>query len=449
MVPNHLLRDLLTESGWTGQKLANRTNALGAELGLQLHYDRTAVAHWLSGSRPRTPVPELVAEAFTRHLGRRLTVSEVGFAPITTVSVPPGWGASIVAELTKLCQDGAASRSAVSGSLYSLAALSIPDWAELAAAATVSLPTDRRSKVGRTEVEAARAMLRLFSAADLSFGGGHARPALAHYLRSTIGPWLRANAAPSVRTDLLTAAAQLCYLCGFLCFDDELHGTAQRYYLAALRLAHEAGDATQYAISLRALSVQARMLGHRRHAVNLALNAVRALPAHAPARTRAFLTGQVAVAKAAADEQHQAVRHLLDAENYLSRDDALAAPVGTYHCAALSHHHAAVRACLGERDAAISALTRSLHRRPSGERRARAITSARLAELYFAAGELERACHTWGQFLDDYPHLCSGRADVALTSLRSRLRPYAGRHPALTVARRATELRRSRPAGRP
>ncbi|MFK0247776.1 tol-pal system YbgF family protein [Amycolatopsis azurea] len=441
MAPNHLLRNLLAESGWTGQTLAKNTNRLGAEAGLRLRYDRTSVAHWLSGMRPRPPVPELVAEAFSRHLGRRITAKATGLERGATVTSPPWWRNDVTAELTKLCQDGAANRRTISGCAYSLAALSVPGWGELANVASSTRRTADTGKIERADLEAARTMLELFSTADLTFGGGHVRPALAHYLRTTIAPWLRSGATPAVRTDMLTTAAQLSYLCGFLCFDDELHGVAQRYYLIAARLSHEAGDALHYAIALRALSVQARMLGHRALAVDLATTAARALPGHAPAITRAFLTGQVAVAEAAAHDQHQAVAHLRAAENYLDHAEDSAPPVGTYHPAALSHHHAAVRACLGERHAAVSALTHSLRHRPATERRARAITLARLAELHLDAGELDRACHVWEQFLEEYPYLRSQRADTALSTLRARLRPHSGYPLARSVTHKANEVR--------
>lgn len=52
-----------------------------------------------------------------------------------------------------------------------------------------------------------------------------------------------------------------------MCFDDEQHGLAQRYYRTALSLAVQAGDPVAYAITLRAMSVQARSLGHHQHAV--------------------------------------------------------------------------------------------------------------------------------------------------------------------------------------
>ncbi|AGM07231.1 hypothetical protein [Amycolatopsis keratiniphila] len=446
MAPNHLLRNLLAESGWTGQKLADHTNRLGAEAGLRLRYDRTGVAHWLSGTRPRPPVPELVAEAFTRRLGRRVTAAATGLVRGGGATAPPWWRTDVAAELTNLCRDGAASRRTLSGCVYSLAALSVPGWAELASVAGAVRPAENAGKVERAELDAAKAMLELFSTADLTFGGGHVRPALARYLRTTIAPWLRMEAAPAVRTDMFITAAQLCYLCGFLCFDDELHGAAQRYYLVAGRLSHAAGDALHYAISLRALSVQARMLGHRAAAVDLATTAARALPGDAPALTRAFLVGQVAAAEAAADDQRNAVTHLRAAETYLDQARDTSSPVGTYHPAALSHHHAAVRACLGERPAAVSALTRSLRHRPASERRARAITLARLAELHLDAGEVDRACQAWDQFLDDYPHLRSQRADTALVTLRARLRPHAAYPPARSVTHKAAEVSRARAA---
>ncbi|MFD7512563.1 hypothetical protein ACFV5N_24940, partial [Streptomyces sp. NPDC059853] len=55
--PNHQLRALLREAGWTQQELARAVNTLGTETGTPLRYDRTAVAHWLSGTQPRHPVP--------------------------------------------------------------------------------------------------------------------------------------------------------------------------------------------------------------------------------------------------------------------------------------------------------------------------------------------------------------------------------------------------------
>lgn len=78
---NERLAELLAEAGWNGAELARGVNALGTLHGLALRYDRTAVAHWLTGTRPRRPVPELIAAALTDRCGRFVTVEEAGFDP--------------------------------------------------------------------------------------------------------------------------------------------------------------------------------------------------------------------------------------------------------------------------------------------------------------------------------------------------------------------------------
>ncbi|MCI2415822.1 hypothetical protein MOQ72_00160 [Saccharopolyspora sp. K220] len=91
----------------------------------------------------------------------------------------------------------------------------------------------------------------------------------------------------------------------------------------------------------------------------------------------------------------------------------------------------------GDRPAAIAALRTSVRHRPNCERRSRAITLARLAELQLADGQLERACDTWHQFLDDYPYLSSRPADAALAALRSCVRPFAANPVAGVLLHRA------------
>ncbi len=43
---------------------------LGLEHGLDLRYDKTSVTRWLRGQQPRGTTPALIAEVFTRRLGR-------------------------------------------------------------------------------------------------------------------------------------------------------------------------------------------------------------------------------------------------------------------------------------------------------------------------------------------------------------------------------------------
>src|SRR5918999_3124688 len=234
-----------------------------------------------------------------------------------------------------------------------------------------------------------------------------------------------------MRRRLLTAATQLTYLCAFMCFDDELHGLAQRYYGTTLRLAAENGDGVRYAITLRAMSVQAHSLGHHRYAVQLAEAAAATAGRTGPAR-KAFLLGQLAVATATDHDHGRAVSCLSAAERALDKSSSSGADeevMGRYHYAAFAHQEAAVRAGLGDTAGAVDALNTSIRHRPANERRSRAITLARLAEFQLRRGHLEEAALAWHRFLDGYSDLASGRVTTALTALRALLRPYA-RHPA-------------------
>jgi tetratricopeptide (TPR) repeat protein len=267
-------------------------------------------------------------------------------------------------------------------------------------------------------------MIGLFADLDQVFGGGHSRFALASYLANDVAPRLRSRASPALRERMLAAAAQLTYLAGFMCFDDRAHGLAQRYYRTAMELSVENNDPASYAMVLRALSVQARALGHRGEAADLAAVAV-SEGRHGPVDRRAFLLGQLAVSQAAVGDRTAALAALTSAVRALDRaTSASVTSIGSFHPAALAHQEAAVREHLGDRRGAITALSASLHQRPVTERRSRAVTTALLAEFQLADGRLDQAVGTWTAFLDDYPFLTSGRARTALATLCAGLKPH-------------------------
>ncbi|WP_199434478.1 tetratricopeptide repeat protein [Qaidamihabitans albus] len=443
-VPNHRLRSLLGRAGLNGPALARMVNRIGAESGLDLTYQRASVAQWLSGVRPRSPVPELIAESLSRRLGRRVTIEEIGLgAPESTARIGrrPWWATAAPDRLVEAYRAAGPSQSPVAPA-YSIAALSAPSWTALAGMIPAEEPKGRTTtRVGSTEITSATAMLHVFSGADLNFGGGHARSALAGYLACTIAPWLRADGRSAVRRELLSTAARLSYLCGFMCFDDESHSVAQQYYLTTLRLAAEGGDRCTYAMALRGLSAQARLLGHGGEAVALAESAVRTASGHVPPHARAFLLGQVGVAQAAVGNRRASLAALGRAEAQLARADGGSSPGGTSHAASLAYQSAAAANCLGDRGAAIRALGVSIRNRSRSERRTHAISLARLAELQLAEGRLEQACATWHEFLDHYSPLESRRAERALDLLRAHTRPFQNNSVARGLRERAMTIR--------
>ncbi|GHE05673.1 tetratricopeptide repeat protein [Streptomyces alanosinicus] len=444
--PNQALRVLLAEADWKGAQLARAVNALGAAQGTMLHYDRTTISHWLAGSRPRPPVPALVAEALSRRLGRTVPIQDTGLLDTRTPdrgarALPEG---SAVERLDRMLHDTDRRRLALLGA-YSLATLVIPP--SLSVTEETRFETSGRpSSVGLVHVAAAREMLTVFSRGDTVFGAGAVLEPLRQYLSTTVIPWLRRDMKPSVRRELFTVAAQLTYLSAFTHFDMNHQAAAQRLYVTSIELAGEAGDIVGHALGLRALSVQAHALGHFTDAHRLAEHAVRTGARHAPAHQRAFLHGQLGVTQAARGDSHY-LRHFTIAERFLERSTSDTSPVGAFHPGSLALQRAAVAKSLGDNRAAARALAHSLSHRPVDERRSRALVLAELAETQLTAGHLEQACRTWHAFLDDHPHLHSARADDRLRALTAALRPHASTFAAAALLRRACGTRDG--AGRP
>ncbi|GAA3258254.1 hypothetical protein [Streptomyces lavendulae] len=423
--PNGRLRTLLTDARWSGQDFARAVNGVAAEHGLTLRYDRTSVSHWLSGTRPSAHVVALAAEALSRRTGRRISPADTGLARIPLSVTPDTTGGAPAAPA------GLAEGPFGEVPVYSR------DWRPDGEPPAGS-PARRAAQGGRLghhHVAAAEALLPVFRDADMTYGSGRIRPALTAYLTTTVVPWLSADAPPAVRHRLLAAAARLAYTAGFLCFDGNEQGLAQAYYRAALRLGREAGDPRCHAPALRAMSVQAHHLGHREQAWELAEAAARHAPRLPPVQA-AFVTGQLAVAEAARGDRRAALTQLGRAERLLERATGRCAPIGDYHRAAYHHQQSEVLAALGDVAGAVAALSASLRHRPPAERRARAVTSARLAELQLDRGHLERACATWHELLDTVGPLESARVTDAARRLRVRLRAAGGNHAARALLTR-------------
>src|SRR5262245_53948312 len=124
--PNVRLIALMSEAEVTGQKLAKVINEAGGEVGLTLRYDRRSVDHWRRGHQPRSPVPQLAAEAFSRLLGRQVTVPETGLTGEDHGTSGSGT-ATPAEELVRLREfaDNGGRRTAVPP-VYEVAALTVP-----------------------------------------------------------------------------------------------------------------------------------------------------------------------------------------------------------------------------------------------------------------------------------------------------------------------------------
>ncbi|MBH1938940.1 hypothetical protein I5Q34_32565 [Streptomyces sp. AV19] len=433
--PNTQLAVLIRAAGCSYEALARTVNIVGREAGEELHYHAPSVHQWLHGAVPRDAVPLYIAEALSRRLDIPITLADIGMAPSGNEHLDVGlrWTTDAVADLVILGRAIVERRDFIQRTTYSLTALlHIPGWHEIAARGQHAARSPR-PRIGTGDVDAVRQMTRAFSDIDHAYGSGRARTAATAYLANDVAAYLRADGPDAIRLELYAAAADLTYLVAWMSWDAEEHGLAQRQYTLALRLAAEADSPLMYATVLRGMCVQASDLGHHRAAERLGNAALDAAGGHnAPERTTAFIASRLAVAHAGNGDRRAAHTWLKTAERYVDRttsrgEDAFHIS-GFQHASALAHHH------LHDLRQAEEAMRCSNQTRPGAERRSRAISNARLAEIQLDRGHLDEACATWSALLDDAALVRSQRVTTAVNSMVGRLRPHQ-RHPAADALR--------------
>ncbi|WP_020418900.1 hypothetical protein [Amycolatopsis sp. ATCC 39116] len=410
--PNEKLRQLLAVADWTREGLARAVNAVAAESGRTLTYDRTSVSHWLRGATPRAETPLYIAEALSRRLGRVVTPDEAGFTgPATRKSTT---GTDAFAALRHLARADLSSiwTGSQERRIYRRTDLEVPGWPD--GLPGYSTP-DRLPPAG----EALGTMISTFESVDRRFGGGHARVALVAYLAEDVVD-VAGRATPGrTRRALCAAAATACDLAGFMSFDSHFHGLALAYFRIAVRLAIESGDPALYAAILRNISLQAWTLGDAGNANRLA-EAALAVGERAVRRDQlAEFLGHAAITRAASNRRADARDALAAAEHVLSG-------TGT-DSATFTYQRAIVLEYAGELAASQRALAVSVKQRAAAERRSRALTTARLAGLRIRTGQIDKAQEAVRELLDDHVWLTSARVDAALDDLIRQLSRFRGR----------------------
>ncbi|MEU3980333.1 hypothetical protein AB0F77_09510 [Streptomyces sp. NPDC026672] len=441
--PNHALDALLDQARWTRTQLAQQVNRLGPQAGLDISYDRTAVAHWISGTPPKPQVRPLIVEAVSARLGRPVTYQEAGLEPPVPID-----GSSPVDTVEELIDLGRADmdpsrRGLLTATLFS-AALSIPAFQRVARASGDPVsPGKATTRIGASQVAAVRSMTERIADILDELGAGHARPMAAAFLVNTVGPWLRAQASEPVKRDILAAASDLTYLTGWMAMYEKAHGLGQTYYTKALELADEADDHVTYCRTLRGMSLQASSLGHGRMSLELADSAAEAAPAAGP-RLVAFLRGQQAHGASMVGDRHLAHNRLREAETALSKADDRRDAIGGYDQTAYLFHVSHVLMEEGDYAGSIKALKNSIRLQPAQERQGRVHAYAVLAQRQRRHGHIDAACASWSRFLDEYEQISSVRGDDHFATMRTDLAPYAKSRSVRELAGRVREVSASK-----
>ncbi|SEQ49823.1 hypothetical protein SAMN04487983_1005232 [Streptomyces sp. yr375] len=495
--PNRQLAALIAEAGFSNAGLARRVDQLGLEHGLDLRYDKTSVTRWLRGQQPRGTTPALIAEVFTRRLGRRLTAQDLGLdacAPVYAgleFASTPDEAIDIVgglwrkdsgshAELRKIAftpaglvvpsrdwligradekvarseppaarvpvQGRPATRPAGSGTLQEQ-----PPSAQPARAPAQVVPRQRgqgserppAQRVTGGDISALRSVGELFRTLDDRYGGGHARQALVRYLEHECEPMLRGSYGEQTGRRLFGAAADLTRLAGWTSFDIAAHGLAQRYFVQALRLSQAAADRAYGSFVLVTMSRQAVYLGHGREAVQLARVAQQGVGTGAPPVVQALLHAAEARGHGVLGEVRASTAALVRAERALEAakaGDEVPYWARFFDEAQLADEFGHCHRDLQQFRAAAQHAERSLQLRPAAHARSRLFCRVVLASARLGLGELDQACQHAAEAAGQAAEMRSVRALEYVRDFERRLEPYRDAAPVRTYRDKVAAL---------
>lgn len=484
-VPNRQLSALIAEAGFSNAGLARRVDQLGLEHGLDLRYDKTSVTRWLRGQQPRGTTPALIAEVFTRRLGRRLSAQDLGLDACAPVYAGLEFAATpeeAVDIASGLWRKDSGSHAELRKIAFTPAGLVVPsrDWligradervgrgAEQAAA---RVPEQGRPELGRPElgradlgrpeqgrpeqsrlltgrasvprqrqidrgpgqrvtggdIAALRSVGELFRTLDHAYGGGHARQALVRYLEHEAEPMLRGTYGETTGRRLFAAAADLTRLAGWTSYDIAAHGLAQRYFVQALRLAQAAGDRPYGAYVLITMSRQAVYLGHGREAVQLARVAQQGVGSGPPPVVQALLHSAEARGHAVLGEVRASTASLVRAERALGAarpGDDVPHWARDYDEAQLADEFGHCHRDLQQYRASAQHAERSLQLRAPSYARSRLFCRVVLATARLGLGELDQACALGAEAAQQAMEMRSVRAVEYVRDFERRLEPY-------------------------
>jgi hypothetical protein len=439
---------------------------LGLEHGLDLRYDKTSVTRWLRGQQPRGTTPALIAEVFTRRLGRRLTAQDLGLDACAPVYAGLEFAAGpeeAVDIVSGLWRKDSGSHAELRKIAFTPAGLVVPsrDWligrpddrvargeppsttvGFARAGGTSTVPAQGRPVVPRQrgqserapgqkvtggDISALRSVGELFRSLDDMYGGGHARQALVRYLEHECEPMLRGTYGEQTGRRLFAAAADLTRLAGWTSYDIAAHGLAQRYFVQALRLSQAAGDRAYGSYVLVTMSRQAVYLGHGREAVQLARVAQQGVGTSAPPVVQALLHAVEARGHGVLGEVRACTASLVRAERALEAarpGDEVPHWARFFDEAQLADEFGHCHRDLQQFRAAAQHAERSLQLRAPAYARSRLLCRVVLASAHLGLGELDQACALGAEAAGAAAEMRSVRAVEYVRDFERRLEPY-------------------------
>jgi hypothetical protein len=427
--PNRRLRDLVAESGLTYHALASAVRAVAAECGVNLHTNKSAVEHWLSGTIPRADTGHYLAVALSRRLGRLLTPTDLGLPSddeTHDATIGLSLGVDPMETLQSMWRFELDRRRFLMTSAYSVAAAALP-LTQLHEIAARTFVARTGHTVGMPEVHAVRDMVAAFTELDERHGGHHGRSALVTYLRDDIAPLCRARfRTDEARRHMLSAASRAVHLLGWKCYDAGQHGLAQRYYLQSYALAHESGLTGHDGFVMRTMAMQGLRLQRPEHCLGLAETGLNRAKGKVDNQTEALFRVVHAHTLAKTGDRPAALVETERARTLIAADPGDQPPFWALAWgpprASVYSRTARIYETLGEHRAAAEQYIRAAAARSTNTyARVVALDLVSAAELHLKRGRVEQACATWARALDHMDGVRSTRTRKAVTRMRRDL----------------------------
>jgi hypothetical protein len=318
------LRACLQRASMSPEQFARRLNRYAAQLGSPNRIDPKTPYKWLRGTMPREPWPALAAAILSTELGCHIRAEDLGwkrssnavlYLPADTGLELPWSADGAVLAASEVIEVDAMDRRVflqLTGTALTQPAF---DWLITPKASAASRTTGRR--VHDSHVDSVQHMTGQLRRMDDQFGGGAVLDLVHSQIQYVLNLLRNHRYTTEVGERLHGVTAELLRLAGWLSFDAGRHSQAQRYWLAALRGAHTAGDRSLGANILGFMSCQAKDLELYTESIKLAEASRQGYPGASP-KVRAILnlraaeayaqTGDTKACRAAIDAAYEAVR---------------------------------------------------------------------------------------------------------------------------------------------
>lgn len=313
--------------------------------------------------------------------------------------------------------------------------------------------------IGMQEIEELETTARVFRDWDDRHGGGLKRKAVIGQLNELSETVTELSGGP-IKQRAFRVMAQLSETAAMMSWDSGLQESAQRYFMLAIRTAHEGGDPAFAANAMAAMARQLLYLGH----ASDALEVVRLAQSTAGSGATPRLTSMLALREAWAFAhlgRHAAFERTVGvAEEALTRvgrpepepywlDYYDAAELHGTIGGRLLELSQAERGTPDHGRAATTRITQALDTRPDGRRRASALDLIGLAQAHMLSGELDEGARIGHTAIEAAQATSSDRVRVMLRDFHADTAPHARSVAVRALRDRAAEVLRSDEKGLP